>query len=214
MKIKPLYAASIGVGVVALLSSIYLMVGRGASASAAIRQSTAAESAKSPAATDEVTRRLKALEARVAASEIAATSADKDSAAPEEAAPPPAAPPSEAHTLAARQTRFQAELDGDIRDGAAQRFEKSVSDFISNQLPGALETNDCRARMCKLTFNHSSGKTREDVSALWGTGPLTMGSWDYLTEDGTRTVAYIGTEGHALPVLDLDGNPLEPPTRR
>lgn len=213
MNSRALYATSIGVVVVALSASIYLIVSRGAPASASVPRDAKNEERAVPAGpSDEMIRRMRALESRVAAQEAAdAENAVVDVPIPRASAAPPASLPSDAQTIVARQLFFQTELEAGVRDRAAQTFEKSVSDFVASQLPGALEAVDCRASICKLTFNHTAGTTREDIGGLWANGPFVAGSWDYLTEDGTRTIAYIGTPGHGLPILDLYGNPVDLP---
>jgi hypothetical protein len=66
-----------------------------------------------------------------------------------------------------------------------------------------IDSVDCRASMCRITLLTDSNQ-RESLNNVWGNGPLTQGSFDYLTDTskGPMTVIYAGVTGHPLRTPD------------
>ena len=201
--------------IVALLASAYLVFAERRPIATGTKKEPVETSRlprESPAKVAALARRVQELEGRVLLQEAARPSnGPTQEAAANTAVQPRDSVPSNTETLRYRSASYTTMLEGEARDASAARaHEAAVTEYINNAAPGALESVECRRSICRLTLVHSAGKTRDELGALWGDGPLTNGAYDHVSEDGKKTFAYFGMPGHALPLLDLYGAPVVP----
>ena len=210
MSLKMTVVAS--VALVALVTSAYLLIATRRSSSATAGPAVEATGARPSAKMDTLASRLERLERLEQLRLISETAApqgaaDEKATEPEPAdAPSLAHPPSDAETLERRVSTYAKAFDAERRDrGVARAHEGALTGYFEQQAPGALLAVECHSQTCKLTLTHAAGKTRDELGMLWGGGPLQNGSFDYVSEDGTKTYAFVGMPGHDLPLLDGNG---------
>jgi hypothetical protein len=195
------------IALVALVVSGYLLIAKQPSRSAPGRASEVkgADPSANTAALMGRLERLEHAQARLVVETAVRGDAAGDKAPETKAAAAPS-PPSAAETLEWRVGTYTAVFDAEPRDPAGSRaYEGAIGAYFEQQAPGALQGVECHTRTCRLTLTHGAGKTRDELGMLWGGGPLANGSFDYVSEDGTRTYAFVGMPGYALPILDAHG---------
>jgi len=85
---------------------------------------------------------------------------------------------------------------------SASKQEEAIARHLASEGLDSriLESLECRESLCKLQISATSG---EATSKLWGRGPFEYGGFYYLTDDGSRTIAYMGIQGHPFPKANL-----------
>lgn len=99
-----------------------------------------------------------------------------------------------------RVTHYDQLLAAETRDAAAAgEFERTLDIGFSGVEHSSLEQVDCRTTLCRIEIRHNDRTGRERFGEfVLGSGPLKYGTFDYLSEDGERTIAYVGMPGHPL----------------
>ena len=135
-----------------------------------------------------------------------------DEAVPEESAEEPEADEPEADAPEAespeavalkehedRVAFYSDSFNEEARDeSAAAEFEASISEAVNASGHSEIGEVDCRSTMCRLEVLHNDTSGRQRF-AEFGFGPLRYGAYVYPTEDGQKTIAYVGMPNHSLP---------------
>ncbi|MBN1984028.1 MAG: hypothetical protein JW795_21035 [Chitinivibrionales bacterium] len=105
------------------------------------------------------------------------------------------------HRIASYSFAFNEEQ----RDGpAASEFEEKITQVVDESGNRLIETVDCRTTLCRLEIRHDnlSGVNQSTDSLL--DLMAQYGRFQYLSEDGEKTIAFVGMPNHPLPQLDVD----------
>lgn len=118
---------------------------------------------------------------------------------PEHAPPDNDQPASDAELHAHRVVSYASILGTEPRDSrVAADFEASVVEAFSKVKHSRLTQVDCRSTICKLEIRHEAPDGRQRFGEFLF-GPLKYGTYDYLSDDGQATIAFVGMPGHPLP---------------
>jgi hypothetical protein len=116
--------------------------------------------------------------------------------------------PSDEEAHARRTFVYQGRFESEPREAkAADEYEDALEAYLSDPLLGRLQSVQCRASMCRFEVRHTEPGQRVQLGARFGRGPLTQGGYDYLSEDETSTIAFVGMPGHALIMPDVSEDP-------
>jgi hypothetical protein len=67
----------------------------------------------------------------------------------------------------------------------------------------AIQAIECRATLCRVEIRHNDPSGRERFTDFLF-GPLRYGAYDYVSEDGGKTIAFVGMPEHPLPMFAPD----------
>lgn len=126
----------------------------------------------------------------------------RPSDAPEESSAAPEMSASDLHEN--RVHTYTRRFNEEPREAsAAAAFEEAITSVVDASGHSSMESVECRTSMCRLEIRHNDPSGRERfIDFMFG--PLRFGAYDYLSEDGDKTIAFVGMPNHTLPKIDSD----------